>query len=117
MANQEKRRIAPLMVLVMAGLCPLASLHCSSDSGAGTNGDEGPVCPQEQDGESRCEGDVLQRCHTGHWRSWENCAATGGACVENSSDAGTSASCVPTDAGLAGDSGAPDGGADGGADN
>jgi hypothetical protein len=113
MTKEVRRKPALLILFLLMGLFSLASTGCAGKSND-DDADSGAALCQEN--ESHCDGDMVVLCRMGTWQSWENCAASGEACVEN----GTDASCEPVDAGLpdvdAGlpdvDSGTPDAAAD-----
>ena len=113
-----------MKLALISSLVVLAALGCKDDSdkkGSGdgdnkkdapkgdTDSSAPPPVPVCEDGQSRCEGQILQRCRNGFWASVEACALTGKRCVVGESGAGCVAADQETDtgSGQASDTGAP----------
>jgi hypothetical protein len=107
------------VVAVLTGLC-LAVSGCGDDDddivdggAAGdadtdadtdidTDADIDSDCDECEDGESRCDGDMVQRCEDSCWQDWDDCAAQNtpcaviqgeAQCIGSDSDADTDNEC------------------------
>lgn len=71
---------------VFLGILAIVSVACDSGSETSPSGDakntDSEIADRGEcdDGQTRCRGDMLQRCEKGTWRDWTDCAGQGQFC-------------------------------------